>query len=160
MVQLRAACGDGPLRHVVPSHPTKREGRSWWHVQARLDARLISASSKRRPGQITKQQGGIESPLQQLLGHERREQHDLQAHQGRDLGLLGKHDFALIVERQPFETPAVGAEAQAVRALKLADVDDADDFLTSGTFRNGQPSAVAGLVSTKDELRDESRSRV
>ena len=36
--------------------------------------------------------------LQQLLGHERREQHDLQTHERGDFGLPVMHDFSSILE--------------------------------------------------------------
>ena len=52
--------------------------------------------------------------LQQLFGHERREQHDLQAHERGDLGLLGKHNHSLIIRRQPLQTLAIGAESKSV----------------------------------------------
>src|SRR5205809_5617747 len=66
--------------------------------------------------------------LQLLLGHERCEQHVLQAHEGSDVGLLEEHDIAFVVHRQPLEALTVPTESQSVCALQLADVDDAYDF--------------------------------
>ena len=63
-----------------------------------------------------------------MFRHERGEQHVLEAHQGRDVRLLGEHDVALVVHGQPLEVLTVGREPQPVGTLQLADVDDAQDL--------------------------------
>src|SRR3954452_22578163 len=75
--------------------------------------------------------------LQLLLGYERREQHVLKAGEEGHVGLFGQYDITLVVHGQPFQITAIRREPQSIRALQLADIDDADDFLRQlWTFSN------------------------
>src|SRR5436305_11767074 len=90
--------------------------------------------------------------LQQLFRDEGREQHDLQAHERGDFGLLGKHNFSLIIRSQPFQTLAIRAESQSVRTLQLADIDDPDNFLRKLRTPGEESELGVGAVGSRVEV--------
>src|SRR4030095_13280627 len=63
--------------------------------------------------------------LEQLLGHERGEQHVAELHHRRDTRLRRKDFLRLRAHESPFKALSVGAESHEIRAAQAAHIDGA-----------------------------------